>query len=117
MDQPAPQRSDRALPVAALIAVAGVQLPSALALVTLAFMRPDLFRPMLEDLFGYLFFSVVALMWFVQGAVVGLTWGRETGTGAKVGVTVGALALCTLPMILLIIFGPIVFAYVFGNTE
>jgi hypothetical protein len=105
-----------AVPIAGIIVMGACLAPPAIMLVGLSFARPDLIRPMLDHVFGYLILGIVGVLWLAQGLIVGFSWMREVRLGLRIGITAGSVALCTLPMVFLILFGPIVWAFMFGNT-
>ena len=87
-----------------------------LALV-LNFMRPDLMKPMLDHVYGYLLVLVIAVLTGVGTAVtLFVISAKQEKVGLQLGLSVGAFFLCTLPSVFLVLFGPIVFAFMFGNV-
>jgi hypothetical protein len=83
--------------------------------VVLTFLRPDLIRPMLDHLFGYVLVSVTTVLSLLGGVLVGL-WSLGTLESKGLRLTSGLLGVvgCTLPALFLILFGPIVFTFLFG---
>jgi len=103
-------------------AIAG---PTALALV-LAFMRRDLLEPMLDHWFGYLVVGASSLLVGTQAIVLFLFFSLfnrraaqsdTSPTGPSVALSVASGLLCTLPVVFLVLFGPIVFRFVFVGVE
>ncbi len=88
-------------------------IPLVLAVV-LNFLRPDLMRPMLGHVYGYGLMGA-ELMLIVGGMCIFVVAALQRGWGTRVGVALAGLALCTFPAVLLLLFGPIVFAFMFGN--
>ncbi|MDP1826166.1 MAG: hypothetical protein Q8L48_23065 [Archangium sp.] len=82
----------------------------------LNFMRPDLMAPMLSHVFGYVL-SGVELLLTSLGVLVFLVAGLQTGAGTRIGLQIGGFLLCTLPALFLVLFGPIVFAFMYGNVS
>lgn len=82
----------------------------------LNFMRPDLMAPMLDHVFGYVITGVELLL--VSLGVLGfLVAGLQTGAGTRIGLQIGGFLLCTVPALFLVLFGPIVFAFMYGNVH
>ncbi len=90
-------------------------LPVALWLV-LNFMRPDLLAPMLDHVFGYVATTVELLL--VSGSLVAyLAAALQERAGARVGLQLVGVLLFTLPAVFLVLFGPIVFAFMYGGID
>lgn len=84
--------------------------------VVLNFMRPDLIAPMLDHVFGYVI-TAVELLLVSLGVLVFLVAGLQTGSGTRIGLQIAGFLLCTLPALFLVLFGPIVFAFMYGNAS
>lgn len=97
-----------------VVAVILGSLPFALAL-ALSYLRPDLIAPMLQTTYGYVMISVVTLLVMLSTAAYVLV-GTSESRGARIGVTIAIFVLGTLPALLLVLFGPIVFAFMFGTV-
>ena len=84
----------------------------------LNYLRPDLVQAMLDHQFGY----VVSLAEFaLVGAGTGLALYGLTAKGDRPGVQAALIVVAglffTLPAHLLVLFGPIVFAFMFGKLD
>ena len=79
-------------------------------------MRPDLIAPMLNHVFGYAI-TMAELLLVLGGAAMYLAAALQRGNGAKIGLGIAGLLLCTLPAVFLILFGPVVFAFMYGNLD
>lgn len=102
---------------ARLIAPAlSVGAPLALML-ALNYSRPDLMGPMLDHVYGSLAVGVVSLLALV-GAVATAIASLVDGESVAARVTIGLLGtlLCTVPAMVLMLFAPVVFAFMFGNV-
>ncbi len=109
-------RSGR-LPLYALpFALSTTIAPVTFALV-LNYLRPDLMQPMLDHIFGYLIFAVISLLGVGGAGVVILVAVFKKSVPATVGTWLGSLVLCTFPAVFLVLFGPIVFAFMYGAVE
>jgi FtsH-binding integral membrane protein len=115
--EPAVNENKRSLrPVLGALAL-GMGLPVALALV-LNSMRPDLIAPMLDHEFGYRLVLVERLLCvgatalYLVAALV-----RFKSHTPKVLVVVAGVLFFTLPALLGILFGPIVFAFTHGAPQ
>ena len=84
--------------------------------VVLNFMRPDLIAPMLDHVFGYVI-TAVELLLVSLGVLVFLVAGLQTGSGTRIGLQIAGFLLCTLRALFLVLFGPIVFAFMYGNAS
>ena len=84
--------------------------------IVLNFMRPDLIAPMLKHLFGFAI-SMAELLLVLGGIALYLVAALQRGSGAKIGLGLAGLLLCTLPAVFLILFGPVVFAFLYGNID
>jgi hypothetical protein len=84
--------------------------------VVLNFMRPDLIAPMLDHVFGYVI-TAVELLLVSLGVLVFLVAGLQTGSGTRIALQIAGFLLCTLPALFLVLFGPIVFAFMYGNVH
>ena len=81
--------------------------------VVLNFMRPDLIAPMLDHIFGYVLVATTTVL-VMGGVLVQLVAALQTSTGTRIGLSVAAFLLLTLPALGLVLFGPIVFAFMYG---
>lgn len=83
----------------------------------LNFMRPELMQAMLDHVFGYLVPAIVVPLTVVgalaQFLVVVV---RGENRAVRTLIAIAAFLLCTLPALSLVLFGPIVFAFMFGNV-
>jgi hypothetical protein len=111
MEQEAPRLSNQRIAFALVLGCAPLGL-----WVVLNFMRPDLIAPMLNHVFGYLI-TLVELLLVLGGIALYLAAALQRGSGAKIGLGIAGLLLCTLPALFLILFGPIVFAFTYGNLD
>lgn len=113
LSSPPPAPASQGLAIAGALVLGGLPI---LLFVVLNFMRPDLMRPMLDHVFGYVWvaavtsFTVGSTGLYLVGALV--RFQRRT---PRVILALGGLA-CTLPALLLVLFGPIVFAFMYGNV-
>jgi hypothetical protein len=82
----------------------------------LNFMRPDLMAPMLDHVFGYVITGVELLL-VSLGVLVFLVAGLQTGSGTRIGLQIAGFLLCTLPALFLVLFGPVAFAFMYGNVH
>lgn len=97
-------------------ALPGFGLPALLAFV-LNLMRPDLMQPMLDHVFGYALVAAIALLSTLGTALYGLGFGGNFKTRtARVILIVCTALFVTLPTIFAMLFGPIVFAFMFGTV-
>lgn len=87
--------------------------PFSLAVV-LNYLRPDLVAPMLDHVFGQVLVPSVVL--FVGVSTLVYLFAAFRGGKLRIGLTVAASLLCTLPALFAVLFGPIVFAFMFGNV-
>lgn len=82
------------------------------------FMRPDLIQPMLDHLFGYaLIGALVALASFttsLYGFAMTVPFTRDW---PRVLLIFCGIVFGTIPSIFGIFFGPIIYAFMFGNLE
>jgi len=111
MEQEAPRLSNERIVFALVLGCAPLGL-----WIVLNFMRPDLIAPMLNHLFGYAI-TMAELLLVLGGAAMYLAAALQRGSGAKIGLGVAGLLLCTLPAVFLILFGPIVFAFIYGRAS
>lgn len=100
-----------------VVAVALMAAPIPLWFV-LNYLRPDLVAAMLDHPSGSLV-SIAELALTGLGLLVGLLAIFALGEkrGVRIALVVGAWILCTLPALFLVVFGPIVFAFMFGNVD
>jgi len=110
--------TDRPIPLRRFVpAGAAFVLPFALFL-TLNYLRPDLLQPMLDHAFGYaLVFSVMPLTVLGALAQVLVVVVRGENQTARTLIAIAGFLLCTLPALFLVLFGPVVFAFMFGGVE
>lgn len=95
----------------------GLGIPLALFLI-LNFMRPDLIKPMLDHIFGYALLSVVLLLGLIASTLYGFAFTGEFKSAApRVVMIVCAVLFCTLPSMFIMLFGPIVFAFMYGQVH
>ena len=94
--------------------------------VALGILRPDLWLPMLDHIFGYVLLLAVLLLLAIQAAVLFFGYRRlnrraveldRSSTGSTIGLTAASVIFCTLPVAFALLFGPIVFTLVFGAVE
>lgn len=101
---------------AALIAVMQAGLPFAVAL-WVNYQRPDLMQPMLDYVFGYAVLGLIVLLVGGGAAATLFVSSRTDSPVALLGSCAASLLFCTFPSILLVLFGPIVFAFIFGKVD
>ncbi|HYV49807.1 MAG TPA: hypothetical protein VFA20_33355 [Myxococcaceae bacterium] len=92
----------------------GSVLPLALAAV-LGALRPDLMMPMLRHVFGYAVTGLVGLLSVAATALYLLASLGFQSRAPRIAITLAGFFLCTLPALLAILFGPIIFAFAFGT--
>jgi hypothetical protein len=80
----------------------------------LNYVRPDLIAPMLQHVFGYAI-TAVELLCVLGGLVVYVVAATQRTAGARIGISIAAFFVCTLPAALMMIFGPVVFAFMYGG--
>jgi hypothetical protein len=101
--------------------VAGLAIGQALMPISVFFflnyLRPDLMQPMLDHVFGYLLVALIGGLAFGGGGAFLAATAFTLSTRGVVALSIARALLCTLPAILLVVFGPIVFAFMFGNIE
>ncbi len=117
MNELPPPPPERGLPPAGAAIGAAVLggLPIGLFLV-LNYLRPDLMAPMLDHVFGRAFVAAVLLLTTGgTGCYLLAALARFQSRTPRVLVGLAGLA-CTLPALALVLFGPIVFAFMFGNA-
>ena len=84
----------------------------------LNFMRPDLLAPMLDHVFGYIITVAEALLTLLALlAYLVVVAAKRQSRGRRIGLSIAAALLCTVPALLLVLFGPIVFAFMHGNQD
>jgi hypothetical protein len=88
-------------------------IPLAVALL-LNVLRPDLVKPMLQHIFGYTL-GAVTLLCIIGGFVVYIVAAQQKSSGARIGISVAGFFVCTLPAIAMMLFGPVVFAFMYGS--
>jgi hypothetical protein len=94
----------------------GLGLPIVLALV-LNLMRPDLVAPMLDHQFGYLLVLAESVLCVgATGLYLVATLVRFQTRTPRVLISIAAALFCTLPALAGILFGPIVFALMYGRA-
>ncbi|MFT3708318.1 MAG: hypothetical protein QM817_11750 [Archangium sp.] len=95
----------------------GAGLPIALFL-TLNFMRPDLMQPMLDHVYGYTLIGAESLLWLIASALYAVAFSAEFKSRvSQIILIVCAVLFCTIPSLLGILFGPVVFAFLYGNVS
>ena len=95
----------------------GLGLPVLLALV-LNYMRPDLIAPMLDHEFGYRLVLVEKFLCLGATALyLVATLAKFKTRTPKVLVVIAGVLFFTLPALLGILFGPIVFAFMYGAPQ
>jgi hypothetical protein len=81
----------------------------------LNYMRPDLMAPMLDHVFGYTLARGVGLVVLISTVIYVFALFRTKRW--RIALTIGGSLLCTLPALFAVLFGPIVFAFMFGNVD
>ncbi len=85
--------------------------------VVLTFMRPDLMRPMLDHVFGYTLVGTVSVLTLLGGTLVGVSsLGTLESKGLRLAAGLVGFVACTLPALFLVLFGPIVFTFLYGTV-
>ncbi len=80
----------------------------------LNFLRPDLVGAMLDHEFGYVVTRAEVVL-VIGGTLVFVLAGLQK-KGARVGIWIGGVLLCTLPALFLVLFGPIIFTFMYGQV-
>lgn len=102
-----------------------VLLPIALEFIE-AWMRPDLFEPFLDHLFGYLAVGLTSLVELLYVAVTVFGFrqinrrfphGTKGRTWRMVLVSAVAVVFFEIPALFSVLFAPIAFAFMFGHVE
>lgn len=109
---PEPTKAEMNFRIGLGVTIGSVPLVVALAL---NFLRPDLMSPMLQQVFGY-GLSALVMLFIIGGFAVYIAAAQQRSSGARIGISVAGFFVCTLPAILMMVFGPIVFAFLYGGT-
>jgi hypothetical protein len=81
----------------------------------LNFMRPDLMRPMLDHIFGFLLISAVVFLSCVNLFVTRLLL-LVRHAGVRLGLVLVFQLLAVFGAVFVALFAPIIFAFMFGDT-
>ena len=103
-------------PVAAALAL-GLGIPTALA-VAVTYLRPDLVAAMMGHVFGpTLVLAVMLLCLCATGLYLVAALAKFKSRTPRVLISIATALIFTLPALVGILFGPIVFAFMYGRVE